>query len=503
MKLTAAIFLLLVVSVYCSAQTPNIVFILTDDLDTEIGGMTPLEKTKRLIGDNGITFLNMFVTTPICCPSRASIFTGKYQHNHRTLNNTVDGGCSNTAWQQTEEHKAFPFHLQTQGYDTFFAGKYLNQYGMDTVGGVGHVPPGWSSWVGLVGNSVYYNYTLSVNGTAETHGHDYTSDYLTDVIHKRAKEFLGDKTNDSSPFFMMLSTPACHDPWEPAPQYESNFPDIQAPRFGSFNTHGKGKHWLIQQAITPMDNDTIAFVDDVYRRRWRTLLSVDDMVEDLVNTLEAKGLLANTFIFFSSDNGYHTGQFSMPTDKRLLYEFDVRVPLLVRGPGVAAGSKNEENVLNIDFGPTFVELAGGHVPDTMDGKSLASVLHNTRDDSVPFRTEFLTEYQGETNTNIFSCSQWENQGMAYCPVWAHCVCEDSWNNTYTCIRRSDGEQNMKFCQFADSESFEEMYDLSRDHYELMNIAKSHPEERSQLLDAMSRLVACNGASCRSPQANLS
>ncbi|XP_046573862.1 N-acetylglucosamine-6-sulfatase-like [Haliotis rubra] len=502
MKLSAAIFLLVMVSVHCSAS-PNIVFILTDDQDTEIGGMTPLEKTKRLIGENGMTFLNMFVTTPVCCPSRSSIFTGKYQHNHGTLNNTVEGGCSSSDWQHAQEPQAFPVHLLAHGYDTFFAGKYLNQYGTDPAGGVAHVPPGWNSWVGLVGNSVYYNYTLSVNGTAESHGHDYTSDYLTDIIHKRAMEFLSDKTNDSTPFFMMLSTPACHAPWEPAPQYVNNFPDQQAPRFGSFNTFGKGKHWLIQQAITPMENDTIAFVEDVYRRRWRTLLSVDDMVEDLVNTLEAKGLLSNTFIFFSSDNGYHAGQFSMPTGKRLLYESDVRVPLLVRGPGIPAGSESMENVLNIDFAPTFVELVGGHVPDTMDGMSLASLLHNTRDVSVPFRTEFLTEYHGEANTGISSCSQWDDQGMAYCHTWTHCVCEDSWNNTYTCIRRSDGEQNMKFCQFADSENFEEMYDLSRDHYELMNIAKSHPEERTQLLDAMSRLVVCDGPTCRSPQANLS
>ncbi|XP_064878138.1 N-acetylglucosamine-6-sulfatase-like [Oncorhynchus nerka] len=107
---------------------PNVVLILTDDLDVVIGGMTPLSKTKKLIGEAGITFTNAFVASPLCCPSRASILTGKYPHNHHVINNTLEGNCSSTAWQKTQEPKTFPALLQAYaGYQTFFAGKYLNQ----------------------------------------------------------------------------------------------------------------------------------------------------------------------------------------------------------------------------------------------------------------------------------------------------------------------------------------------------------------------------------------
>ncbi|XP_045075496.1 N-acetylglucosamine-6-sulfatase-like [Coregonus clupeaformis] len=107
---------------------PNIVLILTDDLDVAIGGMTPLNKTKKLIGDAGISFTNAFVASPLCCPSRASILTGKYPHNHHVINNTLEGNCSSPAWQKTQEPQTFPALLQAYaGYQTFFAGKYLNQ----------------------------------------------------------------------------------------------------------------------------------------------------------------------------------------------------------------------------------------------------------------------------------------------------------------------------------------------------------------------------------------
>ncbi|KAG7232645.1 hypothetical protein INR49_008267 [Caranx melampygus] len=132
-------------------RRPNIVLILTDDLDVAIGGLTPLNKTKKLIGDAGITFTNAFVASPLCCPSRASILTGKYPHNHHVINNTLEGNCSSRAWQKSEEARTFPALLKAAaGYQTFFAGKYLNQYGHSEAGGVEHVPPGWSYWIGLV-----------------------------------------------------------------------------------------------------------------------------------------------------------------------------------------------------------------------------------------------------------------------------------------------------------------------------------------------------------------
>ncbi|MED6236862.1 hypothetical protein ATANTOWER_015315, partial [Ataeniobius toweri] len=210
----------------------------------------PLSKTKKLIGDAGISFTNAFVASPLCCPSRASILTGKYPHNHHVINNTLEGNCSSTAWQKSEEPQTFPALLKIYGgYQTFFAGKYLNQYGHSEAGGVEHVPPGWSYWVALEKNSKYYNYTLSVNGKAQKHGADYSKDYLTDLLANRSLEFLQYKSSNQ-PFFMMVSTPAPHSPWTAAPQYQDHFNGTKAPRDPNFNVHGKVGHTVTRHVHT-------------------------------------------------------------------------------------------------------------------------------------------------------------------------------------------------------------------------------------------------------------
>ncbi|KAG7232235.1 hypothetical protein INR49_009388 [Caranx melampygus] len=287
-------------------------------------GLTPLNKTKKLIGDAGITFTNAFVASPLCCPSRASILTGKYPHNHHVINNTLEGNCSSRAWQKSEEARTFPALLKAAaGYQTFFAGKYLNQYGHSEAGGVEHVPPGWSYWIGLEKNSKYYNYTLSVNGKPQRHGADYSRDYLTDVLANMSLDFLQYKST-FSPFFMMVSTPAPHSPWTAAPQ-------------------------------------------------WRTLLSVDDLVEKIVTRLE-----------------------------RQLYEFDIRVPLMVRGPNIKPNQTSQLLVANVDLGPTILDIAGYNVNKTqMDGTSFLPVMEG-RMNSSSWRTDILVEYEGEGSnlTNI-------------------------------------------------------------------------------------------------------
>ncbi|XP_031169564.1 N-acetylglucosamine-6-sulfatase [Sander lucioperca] len=480
-----------------SSRRPNIVLILTDDLDIAIGGLSPLTKTKKLIGDAGIAFTNAFVASPLCCPSRASILTGKYPHNHHVINNTLEGNCSSKVWQKSEEAQTFPALLKTYaGYQTFFAGKYLNQYGHPEAGGVAHVPPGWNYWVGLEKNSKYYNYTLSVNGKPEEHGADYSKDYLTDVLANRSLDFLQYKSN-YQPFFMMVSIPAPHSPWTAAPQYQNSFNDTKAPRDPNFNVHGKDKHWLIRQAKTPMSNSSVQFLDDAFRKRWRTLLSVDDLVEKIVKRLEVSVELDNTYIFFTSDNGYHTGQFSLPLDKRQLYEFDIRVPLMVRGPNIKPNQTSQMLVSNVDLGPTILDIAGYNVNKTqMDGMSFLPVMEGKMNSSS-WRTDILVEYEGEGSNVTDPACPLLGPGVSEC--FPDCVCEDSYNNTYACVRTVAPSANLQYCEFDDNEVFVEVYNVTADPYQLTNIAKTIDQEVLEKMNhRLMMLQSCSGQSCRTP-----
>ncbi|XP_075963576.1 glucosamine (N-acetyl)-6-sulfatase (Sanfilippo disease IIID), b [Anarhichas minor] len=489
--------LLLTCCARCAAsggKPSNIILILADDQDVYLGGMTPMKKTKALIGDAGATFVNAFTVTPLCCPSRSSVLTGRYPHNHEVRNNSLSGNCSSTLWQSGPEASAFPVYLSKLKYQTFFAGKYLNQYGKKDAGDVGHVPPGWDQWNALVGNSQYYNYTLSVNGKEQKHGDSYESDYLTDLITNRSLHFLEDRS-PQHPFFLMLSPPAPHSPWTAAPQYQKEFSDVKAPRDGSFDKLGKDKHWLLRQPVNPMPESSLNYLDSAYRKRWQTLLSVDDMVELLVKKLDSIKELDNTYIFYTSDNGYHTGQFSLPIDKRQLYEFDIRVPLMVRGPGIKPNQMLQAPVLNIDLAPTILDISGTNLSSVnVDGQSFLSQMAPSLRNGTA-RPFFLVEYTGEGHpTSDPSCPKL-GPGLSEC--FPDCVCEDAYNNTYACVRTLNGKNNLQYCEFADSESFVEVYNLTSDPHQLENIVKKvDPAILQAMNQRLIKLQSCQGASCR-------
>uniref|UniRef100_A0A671T964 N-acetylglucosamine-6-sulfatase n=1 Tax=Sinocyclocheilus anshuiensis TaxID=1608454 RepID=A0A671T964_9TELE len=500
-------FILICVTLLCNSlaeakmnPTPNIVLILTDDLDVSIGGMVSIfsKKVSFLLSE----FSVVFVASPLCCPSRASILTGKYPHNHHVVNNTLEGNCSSTAWQKTQEPETFSAFLQKHGtYQTFFAGKYLNEVKTQTGSfcNAETLPLGWKTFYSLYipeRNSKYYNYTLSVNGRAQRHGQNYSEDYLTDVLANISIDFLENKSN-RRPFFMMVSTPAPHSPWTAAPQYESSFPNIKAPRDPNFNIHGKDKHWLIRQAKTPMTNSSVEFLDNAYRKRWRTLLSVDDLVEKVVRKLEVRGELSNTYIIFTSDNGYHTGQFSLPMDKRQLYEFDIRVPLLVRGPNIKPNQTSPLLIANVDLGPTILDIAGYNVNETqMDGMSFFFIMTG-KGNSSTWRSDVLVEYEGEGSSISDPACPLLGPGVSEC--FPDCVCEDSYNNTYACVRTVSQAANLQYCEFDDNEVFVEVYNLTADPFQLSNIAKSIDQEVLEKMNhRLMMLQSCSGQSCRTP-----
>lgn len=245
-----------------------------------------------------------------------------------------------------------------------------------------------------------------------------------------------------------------------------------------------------------MTNSSIKFLDDAFRRRWQTLLSVDDLVEKLVKRLDSTGELDNTYIFYTSDNGYHTGQFSLPIDKRQLYEFDIKVPLLVRGPGIKPNQTSKMLVSNIDLGPTILDLAGYDLNKTqMDGTSLLPILKG--DSNLTWRSDVLVEYQGEgRNVTDPTCPSL-SPGVSQC--FPDCVCEDAYNNTYACVRTLSSMWNLQYCEFDDQEVFVEVYNITADPDQITNIAKSiDPELLGKMNYRLMMLQSCSGPTCRTP-----
>ncbi|XP_034251811.1 N-acetylglucosamine-6-sulfatase-like isoform X2 [Thrips palmi] len=459
--------LFLLCSVY--AKRKNVVLFLTDDQDN----------------------FNYFVNTPLCCPSRSTLLTGLYQHNTRVLNNSIEGNCNSVEWQHKHEPNAFVESFYGAGYRTFYAGKYLNQYGSHKAGGLEHVPKGWQWWAGLKGNSRYYNYTLSVNGSAK----HFPTSYLTDHIHELSLEFLKSQSAHTPPFFMMVAPPAPHAPYTPSPKYAKAFSNVSVPRTPNFNPSvQKDKHWMLRLPPNPLPSDVLLKIDENYRLRWRTLMSVDDMISSVIRAIDQIGLLEETYILVTSDNGYHLGHYGLPWDKRQPYDTDVRVPFFIRGPGVKRQALPHP-VMTADIAPTLLDMAGLHIPLHMDGRSFLAALQSKRKRFK--KRAFLIENMGEGGKSVSPECPWHGDlGLSNCGPESACKCQDARNNTYACVRSIGPNENSLFCKFNDEENFLEAYDMVSDPYQMKNIAQLMKKTDIQrYLLKLKSLQSCSGNLC--------
>lgn len=375
-------------------RRPNVVFVLTDDQD--LPSLAFMPKVQALLVQQGMRLDEHFVSLSLCCPSRVTTLRGQYAHNTGVYgNNPPEGGFEGT-YTKGLERSTLATWLQGAGYRTAFFGKYLNGYPEGAP--AGYYPPGWDEWYAGTTGTPYrgFDYDMNENGTTVHYG-SADEDYLTDVIARQAEDFIRRTVaaDPNRPFLAYVAPFAPHAPATPAPRHAELFPDARAPRTASFNEADVSDKPAWVRALPPLTADQIAEMDKLYRHKLQALQAVDELVERLVNTLQATGQLAHTYIVFTSDNGYHQGQHRMDSGKMTAYEEDLRVPFVVRGPGIAAGSRATRVTANVDHAPTLAALAGATAPSFVDGRSLLPLWRGEA--PAEWRQVLLLEHKPDKN----------------------------------------------------------------------------------------------------------
>jgi N-acetylglucosamine-6-sulfatase len=444
------------------AERPNVLVVMTDDQTLE--QMRVLREVRSQIGDRGATFANSFVNFPLCCPSRATFFTGQYARNHRVLENVGPLG----GFDRLRSENTLAVWLEEAGYHTGVAGKYLNEYGRQdpTL-----VPPGFSEWYAALTGSIddVYDYKLNENGTVVQYG-DESSDFKQDVITAKANAFLARNAPAPDPFFLFVGYTAPHgagpepnpqppgdcdgEAPKPAPRHAAAFEFALPPRPPSYNEAEVADKPADIRAMPPFDSETEAKINRNYRCALESLLSVNEGVELLLRTLRRNGELRNTVVMFTSDNGFFFGEHRIKGGKRRFYEESSRVPLMIRGPGIPAGTVVRELVVNADLAPTIVELTGIEAGLRMDGMSLMPLI------AEPNRwigRELLIESDG-----------------------------------YRAIR------TRRYIYAEHDDGGREMYDLDADPFQLSSVhgRPGYARERRELVPRLRRLRRCQAARCR-------
>ena len=521
-----------------AGQKPNFVVIQTDDqtLDQLYATFTPpggapipaMPNTLASIAAKGITFNRYYVPYPLCCPSRVSLLTGRYAHNHNVRGNVPpNGGYTGFSFRQANSHNLATW-LQAAGYRTVHIGKFLNGYGDEPFDDGRTVPPGWSAWHSVVRadtDHYFYGYTLNNNGQLEgplgdtgnweTREYGVRDDfgcpfaplnglpclYETDVLTRIAgEEMLG--TPAGQPFYVQLDYTAPHGDFrrpagpEPATRHYDSFAGAAYPHgpsegFNEGNANDKPRFIRGASYLSPLERHTYRVY---YQKALESLRAIDEGVQQVIATLGAMGQLRNTYILFTSDNGFFYGEHRLTGGKFLAYEPSTHMPLLIRGPGIKPGSSTGELAANVDLAPTILELAGAAADKSIDGRSLVPYVV---DPALRSRRPILFESFVETN----DVEAQGGQPLATRPGTrsARAAGSDEAGASlvappkdYVGIRLGP----YKYIEWPDGEK--ELYDITKDPYELNNEVRDKNlfPIRAFLHAELIRLEACVGRHCQ-------
>jgi N-acetylglucosamine-6-sulfatase len=470
-----------------AASRPNIVVIMTDD--QTVSDLSEMRNTLSLIGGQGVRFRRSYVSYPVCCPSRATYLTGQYAHNHHVMGLYPPTG----GYGRFDKRNALPVWLRRAGYYTAHLGKFLNGYGNEQPA---DVPPGWSDWHATVDYSTYrmWGYTMNENGRFHTYGRPFDEDpryYQTDVLTRKTLSVIRRRAG-RQPFFLSINFLAPHHEdrriqrrtgqlVRPAPRHRSTYASARLPRGAGFNERDMSdKPRFLQRRTRRLSSADIARLTRDARSRRAALLAVDDAVARIVAALRKRGELDNTYIVFTSDNGYMEGEHRVRSGKMLPYEPSAAVPLLIRGPGLPAGRVSSELVANVDLAPTLLDIADAEPGKIIDGRSL---LRFAREPGLRTRRAILHETGGRRYANLRDQDEASNRGRALKRVM-----------TYRAVRTA----GWLYVRYRGGDT--ELYDLRRDPHELRSLHADprYRKTRRVLARELRRLAHCSGDACRRP-----
>jgi arylsulfatase A-like enzyme len=512
---------------------PSFVVIQTDDqtLDELYDSYTPpggtpiyaMPHTLQLIANRGITFNRYYVSYPLCCPSRVSLLTGRYAHNHNDRGNVPpNGGYPGFAARAAFSHNLAVW-LHNTGYRTIHIGKFLNGYGDPPYDDGKTIPPGWDVWHTVLKadtDHYFYGYTLNDNGAIDgpfgdsgswdTREYGVRDDpgcpfapvnglpcyYQTDTFSNFATQAL-QETAATQPFYLQLDYTAPHGDFrrpagpEPATRYYDSFPGVRYPHsraqgFNEGNANDKPRFIRDAPYLTPTDIHTYR---TYYQKALESLRSVDDGVKQIIDTLGGLHRLRNTYVIFTSDNGFFFGEHRLTGGKFLAYEPSTHLPFLMRGPGIKPGTQSGELVANIDIAPTVLQLAGATADKSIDGRSMAPYA---LDPSLRSQRPILFESFVETSDVE------ENGGGP--PVVPARASGGSGASASIVAPPKDYEGirlgPWKYIAWPDGEK--ELYDITTDPYELNNRVKERNlyPIRNFLAGQLHRLETCVGRECQ-------
>jgi N-acetylglucosamine-6-sulfatase len=530
---------------------PSFLVIQTDDqtLDQLYAAfgqpkLQAMPNTLEMIAKRGMTFNRYYVPYPLCCPSRVSLLTGRYAHNNGVKGNVQpNGGYFGFSFRGAYTHNLATW-LQGAGYRTIHVGKFLNGYGDEPYDNGTSVPPGWNAWHTVLKadtNHYYYGYTLNNNGLIEgpfgdsgsweTRQYGVRDDigcpyaplnglpcyYETDQLTNFAIGEL-QATAPEQPFYLQVDYTAPHGDFrhpagpEPAPRHYDWFKGAPMPHkrdqgFAEGNVSDKPSFIRDAPYLSLADIHTYRVY---YDKALESLRSIDDGVKLLLDTLGSQHRLRNTYVIFTSDNGFFYGEHRLIGGKFLAYEAATHLPFLIRGPHIRAGTESDELAANIDVAPTILELAGVEPDKSVDGRSLTPFLH---DPDLTTLRPILFESFVETNDVTDNGAIAEPGDQSGTPTarparvaTLHRLGRGSSRaaqpgatasilappKDYEGIRLGP----YKYIAWPDGEK--ELYDIEKDPYELNNIVRipNYFPIRNYLHRELRQLEDCVGRTCR-------